>query len=163
MNRGPTECFLVIGVGNEFRGDDGVGLHVARRIARLRIPGVEVREASGEGTALMETWVGQSRVVVIDATASGSAAGTICRLDANAGPIPSEFFHYSTHAFSVAEAVELSRALGRLPRSLVIFGIEGETFSAGCGLSDEVRESAGEVVRLIRDELARTLPETQEV
>ena len=39
---------------------------------------------------------------------SGAAPGTIHRLDATETPVPSRFFHYSTHAFSVAQAVELA-------------------------------------------------------
>lgn len=158
MDRPPTNRLLVIGVGNEFCRDDGLGLHVARQVAGLEIPGAVVREESGEGASLMEAWTGWSCVVVIDATASGSAPGTIHRFDAHAEPIPSRFFHYSTHAFSVAEAVELSRALQSLPRRLVVFGIEGKTFSTGRGLSDEARRAAEAAVRLIQNEFAQVPP-----
>jgi hydrogenase maturation protease len=145
---------LVIGVGNEFRRDDGAGLHVAREIAKLAMPGIVVREESGEGAALMEAWKGFDRVFAVDATSSGSAAGTVHRLDAREKPIPSEFFHYSTHAFSLAEAVELSRELGCLPPMLVVYGIEGKTFSAGQGLSETVRKAADVATLRIQQEIA---------
>ena len=59
--------------------------------------------------------------------------------DAGNSPIPSDFFNYSTHAFSVAEAVELARALNKLPTRLLIYGIEGVDFSAGIGLTEAVQ------------------------
>lgn len=145
---------LVIGVGNSFRTDDGVGLIIARGVGRLQLPGVTIREASGEGAALMDMWRGVDHVFLIDAVSSGGRPGEIHRLDAAATSIPSEFFHYSTHAFSMAEAVELARVLGLLPRRLVIFGIEGGSFEAGERLTAAVRQAADDVLSRIAQEIA---------
>jgi hydrogenase maturation protease len=144
---------LIIGVGNAYRRDDAVGLVVARRLRRQVPRSVAVIEASGEGTALIEAWKAADSVIIIDAVHTGAAPGTIHKLDAHSQPIPSHFFHYSTHAFSVAEAIELARALQQLPPSLWIYGIEGSDFAAGQGLSLEVQRAAREVVKLIRSDL----------
>jgi hypothetical protein len=45
----------------------------------------------------------------------------------------------------VADAVDLGRALERLPRSLQIYGAEGGNFAAGKGLSPEVEGAVGEL------------------
>ena len=58
-------------------------------------------------------------------------AGTIHRLDASERELPAELFRASTHHVGLAEAVELARALGRLPARTVIYGIEGESFEIG--------------------------------
>jgi hydrogenase maturation protease len=137
---------LIIGVGNEFRGDDGVGIAVVRQLLEEIPPHITIIEASGEGAALMEAWKEYSRVFVVDGTFSGSPPGTIHRFEAHQEPLPTQFFHYSTHAFSVAEAVEMARALGQLPPELIVYGIEGNTFRAGEGLSPEVEEAAGSVI-----------------
>ncbi len=137
---------LIIGVGNVYRGDDGVGVAVARRLRGQTPAEVTILEASGEGAALLEAWKGAARVVLIDATHSGAPPGTIHRLDAHAGPLPSQFFHYSTHAFSVAEAVELARALDELPPHLIVYGIEGRNYAAGEGLTVEVEKAASDVI-----------------
>ena len=84
---------LLIGIGNEYRSDDGIGLVVA----------------------------GKKNV-------------------------PAKFFHYSTHAFSMAEAIELARAMNTLPPKLFIYGIESANFSAGVGISHAVQEAANRVV-----------------
>ena len=149
----PALQTLVIGLGNEFRGDDGAGRVAARRLRRLSLPNVEVGEESGEGAALLEAWKNAPAVILIDAARSGAAPGTIHRFDATRTPIPSRFFHYSTHAFSVAEAVELARNLGRLPSRLIIYGIEGRDFAAGERLSPEVAASVDELLRRVRQEI----------
>ena len=146
------EKICVIGVGNAFRGDDGVGLVVARRLAELALPGVTVLEQSGEGTALMEEWGEASKVIVVDAVSSGSEPGTIHRFEAAGQPLPAVFSGHSTHAFGLAEAIELARQLGRLPAQLVVYGIEGKSFELGRGISAEV-EAAAEILieQLVQD------------
>ncbi len=149
---------LVIGLGNDFRRDDGAGRIAARRVRELAGEAVRVIEESGEGAALMDAWRGAELVVLIDAVHSGAEPGDIHRLDARAQPIPSNFFHYSTHAFSVAEAVELARALGQLPPQLVVYGIEGKDFTSGEGLSPDVAAAVEQVAQTITSELCTKCP-----
>ena len=137
---------LLIGIGNEYRSDDAVGLLVARALQARRLPHTRTIEATGEGTALLETWKGADNVILVDAVTSQAPAGTVYQLDAQRGPISPSLFALSTHAFSVAEAVELARALGDLPQRLLIYGITGKQFVAGMGLSPEVERAAHEVV-----------------
>lgn len=137
---------LIIGVGNEYRADDGVGLLVARRLRKILSAPVTIIEQSGEGTALIEAWKDFQNVILIDAVHSGVEPGTIFRFEAHQQSIPTQFFHYSTHAFSVAEAIELARALRQLPASLIVYGIEGKNFAAGISLSPEVDKVIPEVV-----------------
>ena len=148
-----TARVVVIGVGNPYRRDDAAGLVVARRL-RQEAPGhVTVMEQEGEPTALLEAWKGAHTVVLIDAVFSGAEAGTIHRLDAQTDAIPQELFRYSTHALTVAEAIELARALGQLPPKLVVYGIEGKDFRAGVGLSPEVEGRVAELAERVLREL----------
>ena len=144
---------MLIGVGNIYRCDDGVGIVVARRI-RDRLPALSVVESAGEGAKLIDRWQSADLVILVDAVRSGSTPGRVHRLDARTERIPSDFFNYSTHAFSVAEAVELSRALDMLPAQLVIYGIEGRNFSAGSEISAEVAAAVDDVCRKILVELS---------
>ena len=144
---------LIIGVGNEFRGDDGAGLVVSRRLGALGLEGVRVLEVEGDGTTVMAAWKGAGTVILIDAVYSGAEPGTVHRLEAHARPIPGSFFHRSTHAINVADAIELARSLGELPPHLVVYGIEGRSFEAGAGLSPEVEKAVQEVVEAVVGEL----------
>ena len=76
--------------------------------------------------------------MVVDAAASGAPPGSVRRFEAHAAPLPAHLLRSSTHAFGVAEAIELARALGRLPPILDVYAIEGSDFSAGAGLSPPV-------------------------
>jgi len=145
----PQSLPLIIGIGNEYRGDDAVGLIVARRLKERLADSAKVLEQSGDGAALMDAWRSAETVIVIDALASGAAPGAIHRFESNTRPIPKNAFRCSTHAFGVAEAIELSRALTRLPPTLVVYGIEGKNFATGVGLSPEVERAACEAVRQV--------------
>ena len=150
--RPPTESAslpLVIGVGNEYRGDDAVGLLIARRVAEAGRGQARVVEESGEGGALMAAWQGAGLVILCDAVQSGAAPGTIHRLEPARAPVPMGFFRYSTHAFSVAEAIELARALGDLPPRMLVYGIEGADYAAGLALSPAVAGAIDAVVRAV--------------
>ena len=132
---------IVIGVGNAWRGDDGCGLAVARRIAAAAPPGVQVAAHEGDGVRLIELWSGAAHAVVVDAASSGAHPGTVHRFDAVAGPLPVDSLRSSSHAFGVADAVELARALDRLPARLDIYGIEGTAFGAGARLTPAVADA----------------------
>ena len=144
---------LVIGVGNPYRRDDAAGLIAARRLYEAARGTVTLRESTGEGTSLIEMWEGAGAVIVIDAVSSEGRPGTIYRLDAYAHPLPQSLFRSSTHAVTVADAIELARALNRLPARLVVFGVEGKEFGAGVGLSSEVIRGVDEIVRWGLEEL----------
>ena len=149
---------LVIGVGNVFRSDDGVGPEIAAHLRNLTLPGVTVLEQSGEGTSLMAAWEKEAWVIVVDAVQSGAEPGTIHRLDVTEKPLPATFNNqFSGHAFGVAGAVEMARLLGKLPQRLIVYGIEGLTFDTGQGLSSTVAEVVETAVTLIVEEINNIL------
>lgn len=142
---------IVIGVGNALRGDDAAGVAVAERL-RTRVPeGVEVVACDEEPSRLMEAWEGADRVVLVDSVSSGAEPGTLHRFDADDDAIPARTFRSSTHAIGIAETIELARALGRLPRRVRVYGIEGGGFATGAGLTTAVRSA---VDFLVQDVLA---------
>ena len=143
----------VIGVGNTMRGDDAVGLMVARHIQKEPMPHVTVLEAHGDGTSLLQDWHGAAAVILIDAVHTDALPGTVYRLDPLWQPLPRHLFPCSTHAFGVAEAVELARALRQLPARLVVYGIAGRTFRVGDALSAEVAQAVPRVVACVQDEI----------
>ena len=155
LPRRPAQPVLVIGIGNEFRGDDAVGLVVARRLTAHARPGLEVREASGEATGLMRLWEGRARVVVVDAMRSGRPPGTVARFDARQGwPEEGGGPFASSHALGLREAVALSKALDSLPGALVVLGVEGAVFDAGEPMTPAVAAAAAQVVASILSDAA---------
>ena len=143
---------VIVGAGNAFRRDDGAGLATASRLRAALSGDIRVLAKEGGLVTLLDEWDGADAVVVIDATSSGSAPGTIRRYEAHDQPLPAVFSRQSTHSFGVAEAVELARALGQLPARVVVFGIEGRDFTPGEGLSPDVDAAVDEVVRRVTEE-----------
>ncbi len=152
---------LVIGIGNAYRSDDAAGLIAARRVKEQVSEHCSVIEHTGEGAALMELWKGADRVIVMDAVHSGAAPGTVSRFDATLRPFPAFMFRDSTHAFSLVQAVELSRALDQLPRQLIVYGVEGQNFKAGTNLSPAIEFAIKTLVQRALQELSQDVSYSQ--
>ena len=153
---------VVVGVGNRYRGDDGVGLAVVERLAGRLPPGVRVVPCEQEPSRLIEAWGEAAAAVVVDAVESGAEPGALARFDASATELPARTFRSSTHAFGVGEAVELARALGKLPRRVVVLGVEGADFAAREGLSRPVEAAVERVAQAVLDELAHLTREEEQ-
>ncbi len=143
----------VIGLGNMFGGDDAVGLLAARRLSGLVAGRVEVVEAEMAGLELLELMQGADLVILIDAAKTGQPAGTIHRFDASTTPVAAPGVAHSTHALNAVEALELARALGRLPGRVLVYGIEIEAVGAGGPLSPAVEAALEQVVRQVLAEV----------
>ncbi len=153
-----SECVQVaaaslIGVGNAFRGDDSLGLVVAHKMASMGLHGIRIVEANGDGASLMLTWQDMDRVLIVDAMKLGSPIGTIHRIDASKNEIPAGWFTYSSHAFGVGQAIEMARQLHQLPRSVIVYGMEGGHFGFGTSLSIPLKENLPVLIRMIFSEL----------
>jgi hydrogenase maturation protease len=144
---------VVIGVGNALRGDDGAGLAVVERLAGRVPAGVALVPCEREPSRLVDAFADAAAAVVVDAVSSSGRVGEVHRFDASDGPLPVRVFRSSTHAFGVGEAVELARALGRLPGRVVVYGVEGAEFAAGAGLTPEVERAVERVAAAVLAEL----------
>lgn len=137
---------LVIGVGNPDRRDDGAGVAVVRRLRGCVGPDVRLVEMPNV-SRLLDGWDGADTVVIVDAMSSGARPGTVRRFDVTTTPLPARALHRgSTHGPGLAATIELARTLGRLPRRLVVIGIEGRDYRDGRGLTAKVDAAVGKVV-----------------
>ena len=72
---------LVLGLGNILMGDEGVGVHVLRKVEKRALPaGVECLDGGTGGLVLLEPLQNAGRIVMIDAAADGNAVGTVTRI-----------------------------------------------------------------------------------
>jgi hydrogenase maturation protease len=153
LEREERRLLSLIGIGNSFRRDDAAGLEVVRRLRLAHPPGVILIEQEGEPGSLIEAWSSADEALVIDGVSSGSTPGKVHRFDVTDAPLPAEVFNPSTHAMGLPEAVELARELDRLPARLVVYGIEGENFEAGEGLTEPVQKTVETLVLDLYHEL----------
>ena len=149
---------LIAGIGNSFRSDDKAGLLVCDLVSDA-LTGtpfnalIDIKRLSGEGAELMDEWQGYEAVYIADASQIFGNPGKVTRIDASTTPLQQDYFHYSSHNFSLAEAVELARHLDRLPPKLIVFAIEGLNFGFGVELSYEVQVSCMNVARNMLNEI----------
>jgi hydrogenase maturation protease len=154
---------VVIGVGNDFRGDDGAGPAVLARLAGLVPPGVDLVPSDGEPANMLAAWDGASVAIVVDAVQAGSAPpGTLHRLviassaaPPGAEPVPEGAGMSGSHQLGLGSAIGLAQALGRLPERLILHGIQGGDFRLGAGLSKPVAGSIDELVVAVVADLPR--------
>jgi hydrogenase maturation protease len=145
---------VIIGVGNEFRRDDGVGPAVIGRLRDLVPPGVELVITDGEPTRLMEAWTGAELAVVVDAVlAEPSQPGRAHRFVVDqpwTGPAGGA----SSHGLGLDDAISLAVVLDQMPGRLIVHAIEAADLTQGTGLTAAVAAAVGSVTRAILDDIS---------
>lgn len=149
----------IIGVGQEWAGDDGVGIAVVRRLreAGSEFDLIELDEPARLIDLLTD---GADPVVLIDALLDDGPPGRVLLIDEpQRDPLAGHLL--STHGVSVTDAVELARIAhpDRVARKIFILAITVQQVSRrGNGLSAEVQASvaraATQALRLARSQLA---------
>lgn len=150
----------MIGVGNEFRRDDGVGPAVAsllreRTDSRGSLPDTVVSVCDGDPARLIGLWAGAGLAVVVDAAhARPASPGRIHRVALDAVWL-GQPATTSSHGLGLGEAVDLARALGQLPGRLVVYAVEGSDSSPGTGLTPAVAQAVEALADAVEDEVVR--------
>ncbi|WP_329267777.1 hydrogenase maturation protease [Streptomyces sp. NBC_01451] len=150
----------VIGVGNDFRRDDGVGWAVLARLreragGRPLPPDTVLATCDGDPGRLIGLWQGARLAVVVDAAhAHPGTPGRVHRLALDAGLLeqPSAT---SSHGLGLGEAVELARVLDLMPDRLVVYAVEGAESDLGTGLSPAVAAAVDPLAEAVEDEITR--------
>lgn len=145
---------LVLGVGNVLMGDEGVGVHVLRRLEdEPAIPGVRFLDGGTGGVNLLAEFDGVRAMILIDATRDGRPAGTIaCLHPERVGDLPRGL---GAHDFGLKDLFAASALIGRLP-DLHLYTISVETIRPMCmELSDAVAATVLPVARLAHGHAAR--------
>jgi hydrogenase maturation protease len=141
---------LIIGFGNESRGDDAAGPEVARRIAALELPNVRVLVAHQLTPELAEPLSTAERAYFVDARCEelGSAAESpIERIE------PSEAGSFASHSLSPAQLLALSQVLyGRAPRAWMV-AVDAVQFHAAEPLSPSARRRVDEAVAALKESI----------
>lgn len=146
---------LVAGVGSEYRGDDGVGPAVARRVQRLNPQLADVGPVT-EPLDLVDRWDGADLVVLVDAVRSGAAPGTISVVELTDAKAHRPAEPTSTHGIGLVRVLRLAQALDRAPRRVLLVGVEGGDFGPGTRLSPAVAAAVPEAAALVIRVTGRT-------
>ena len=145
---------MVIGVGNEFRRDDGAGPAVVARLRDLAPDGVRLVITDGEPARLVEAWTGAALAVVVDAVrAEPPQPGQVHRFVLDQ-PRAGTGRPASSHGLGLDDAIALAVALDRMPGRLIVHAIEAADLSQGPGLTPPVAAAVEAVAAAVLDDLS---------
>jgi hydrogenase maturation protease len=137
---------LIVGYGNDLRGDDAAGRQVAARLLSLGLPGVEVRSLH-QLVPELAAELGDRRVIFVDA-AMDTARIDVRRLDLQ----PPAWT--TTHVLDPEAVLGLAAALDALPAEAFIVRLPAVSLGLGEGLSPTstraVDDAVEQIVALLR-------------
>ena len=152
---------VIVGLGQEIRGDDGAGIAAVRSwqakyTETASHPLIRVELVETPGLALTDILAGAQVALIVDAVQSGQPAGEVSLVE------ESQLETYSSgtgtaHGFGVAETLSLARSLepAKLPNRLILLGIEAGDLGLGHGLSAPVEAALPAAARFIQELICR--------
>ncbi|MEO0215489.1 MAG: hydrogenase maturation protease [candidate division WOR-3 bacterium] len=113
---------LIIGMGNEYYGNDALGIIVARKL-RETLPEYDLKTGAFSGVDFLEAIEEYDEVIVIDSIVNpDKPIGDVVELKVEDFAGLKSFSYL--HSMSFASAIELGRQLKlKLPEKIKIFGI----------------------------------------
>jgi len=147
---------LILGVGNILLSDDGVGVHVGRRLEEEMAfpPEVEVLDGGTKGMDLLHYLEGVSRLLIIDAVETGEPPGTLVRLTGEQVPAYLSI-KMSPHEIGLPDMLFAAQLREIYPDEVVILGVQPATTEVGLDLSEPVAAQVDELVKRVLEELER--------
>lgn len=143
---------LVLGLGNILLEDDGVGVHVVRRLATDpdAPPGLCPVDGGTLGFRLATLLTRSDAVLFVDAAQLGEPGGAVRLLDRSAlADHVSRGGRMSAHEAGLVDLLTLARMEGWQPRRLALLGIQPQRIDWGEQLSEPVARSLPEACRAV--------------
>jgi hydrogenase maturation protease len=115
---------IILGVGNQILGDDGVGIHVVKELKkRVNNSDITLEDAVTGGMNLLELLLGYDKAIIIDAVKTEDGEpGEVKRI-----PLTnfSTMHSCNPHDVSLIEAIEMAKKMGegQIPKEIIVIGI----------------------------------------
>jgi hydrogenase maturation protease len=146
---------LILGLGNNLRGDDGAGPAVVTALLFMDLPQqIEIVDGGTLGLEIVLLLQGYERVIIVDAADMGLQPGQWRRftLDTAELKINENKLRGTLHAAGLAEALVLAGALDMLPETLIFYGIQPEEIDWSDNLSAPVQAAIPNIAKAIVEE-----------
>jgi len=154
---GLTESFagktVIIGIGNRYLRDDGIGIQVADEFTRRHLrEDILVRSYQTVDLSLLATFEGASKIIVVDALKSGEPPGKVSRYTI----LPSKDALVAIpapHAVKLQDMFDIAIQTGLLTCPVTVIGIEPKDCTAGEGVSAELLHALPDVLDTVGQEV----------
>ena len=143
-----SKSVLVMGVGNYLMGDEGVGVQLIQAMEKMELPSyIDLVDGGTGGFLLLNMFETYPKIILIDATMDGKAAGTIYLIKPRfAADYPSAL---SVHDVGLKDMIESVYLMEKIPE-IYLFTISiKEMKPMTIELSDKVKDSIQECVSKI--------------
>jgi len=149
----PTHNAVVMGLGNRYFHDDGIGIIVAGELKRQNLGNsVLVRSSQNFDLELLSELRGVSRLVIVDAIRSGTPPGTITKYVVTPRHTPLSAIP-GLHSLELHDLIDIGNLTGLLDSPVTVIGVEPKDCRLGEGLSSEVEGALPSVVAYVVEEL----------
>lgn len=147
---------IIIGFGNKYRSDDGIGIRVIEEIEKLDFfDGLEVLDGGTSGTDLIILARDYKKIIIVDAidTFTHAEDEVVCINAGNIGQ-PSEkgYKSFSLHDMDLSDTLRIIKALG-LNTEIVIIGIKPVNTGFGDSLSPEIENKIPRIISMIKEKI----------
>ncbi|GAB6181476.1 HyaD/HybD family hydrogenase maturation endopeptidase [Desulfotomaculum defluvii] len=150
-----TYQILILGLGNPFMGDDGIGIFVVEELEKMEWPH-DVRIIDVGTSIINYLWeISQARqVIIIDALGAGGPPGCVYRLDMED---VMDYPNQDAHDMSLPTIIKWTRGITGLPEGITIYGVEPEQLDFGKELSMVVKNTMPKIITEIKTEVQRLI------
>lgn len=146
---------VIIGLGNLYMSDEGIGVRVAMALAEdPRVPeGVDVTDLGTGGFAVLHELEGRARAIFVDCAFIDEAPGTWRRFTPDEVASRKVATRLSLHEGDLLRTLELARKLDQCPEEVVLIGIQPGVTDAGADLSPPLADRLAEYAEAVLEEV----------
>jgi hydrogenase maturation protease len=155
---------VLIGIGNSYRCDDGIGPALVTAVEPVCPAGVTLAVSDGEPSQLLDAWAGAPLAVLVDAVlcdtpVPGRIHRTVLDWAVPGRPAGSTRTGAAgTHGLGIPDAIRLARVLDRAPQRLVVMAVEAGCIDFGTCLSPPVAACLPALTAMVLAELTTAHP-----
>jgi hydrogenase maturation protease len=151
---------IILGVGNQILGDDGVGIHVINELKKqIHDPNINLDDAITGGMNLLDIILGYDKAIIIDAVKTEDGEnGEVKRISLSNF---STMHSCNPHDVSLIEAIEMAKKMGedRIPKKIVVIGVMMKEIPCEFGekLSNKIAAAVPKAVDMTLNEIKEDL------
>ncbi len=144
----------IIGFGNKYRSDDGIGIRIVEELEKLDFfENVEIIDGGTSGADLIFLSKECSKIIIIDAIDAGQNVGDVVNINISDVEkfIKRDYKSLSLHELNLADILKLIKAL-KINIDISIIGVKPKKMDFGDRLSPEIEEKIPEIISLVKKE-----------